>query len=278
MWNDILHFHVHVLALGDPGQLPPVSKDDNRLLETPHIFLDEVMRQEAQSEIIAWSMFVRKGKDLYQKDGKEVKVLPKSASTRGMSRWADQVICATNATRNRINTEMRQDLFNTTNKFPLEGDKVICLHNDWDCVNARGDCLINGMTGTVSNIQEVPIKIPYIFTGKAIRADFLPDFYDDVDDPSQPDPYFRSLLLDYKQFMEGEPTINDNNYRKLHEHFNPHVFDYGYAITCWKAQGSSYPKVLVYEERFPFDPDLHKKFLYTAITRAEKKLVVIMKD
>ena len=38
---------------GDPGQLPPINKDeDNHLLDNPHIFLDENMRQEAENEII----------------------------------------------------------------------------------------------------------------------------------------------------------------------------------------------------------------------------------
>ena len=54
-------------------------------------------------------------------------------------------------------------------------------------------------------------------------------------------------------------------------------FDFGYAITCWKAQGSEWDKVLVYEENFPSDVDSHARFLYTAITRAQNKLVLVKK-
>ena len=76
--------------------------------------------------------------------------------------------------------------------------------------------------------------------------------------------------------MEGKPTITKENFKKLAKFFNPKQFDYGYAITCWKSQGSEYDKVLLYEEGFPRG-ELHQRYLYSGITRARKKLVVIMK-
>ena len=65
MWNRLLKHNVYVLACGDPGQLPPVDKDeDNHVLDNPHIFLDEIMRQAQDSEIIRLSMWIRDGKAL----------------------------------------------------------------------------------------------------------------------------------------------------------------------------------------------------------------------
>ena len=57
----------------------------------------------------------------------------------------------------------------------------------------------------------------------------------------------------------------------------PFDFAYAYAITTHKAQGSEWDKVLVVEERFPFDKEEHIKWLYTAAKRAKKKLVIIKK-
>ena len=57
----------------------------------------------------------------------------------------------------------------------------------------------------------------------------------------------------------------------------PYEFAYAYGITCHKAQGSEWDKVLVFEEKFPFDPEEHKRWLYTAITRAKEKLVIVRK-
>ena len=50
---------------------------------------------------------------------------------------------------------------------------------------------------------------------------------------------------------------------------------YGYAITTWKAQGSEFQKVLALEENFPFDREEHQKYLYTAVTRAKKSLIIL---
>jgi ATP-dependent exoDNAse (exonuclease V) alpha subunit len=58
----------------------------------------------------------------------------------------------------------------------------------------------------------------------------------------------------------------------------PKQFTYGYAITCHKAQGSEFEKVLVVEEKFPFDKEEHARWLYTGCTRASEKLVIIQKD
>ena len=114
---------------GDPGQLPPIDKnDDNHLLDNPHIFLDEIMRQEEQSEIIKLTMQIREGKQLERYVGTDVQILDKSELTTGMLLWADQIICATNSTRVALNNQMRDLLGH--NGEPQDGDKVICLKNN----------------------------------------------------------------------------------------------------------------------------------------------------
>ena len=48
--NMLFRHNVYVICLGDPFQLPPVEKEeDNHLLDSPHIFLDEIMRQAQES-------------------------------------------------------------------------------------------------------------------------------------------------------------------------------------------------------------------------------------
>lgn len=53
-----------------------------------------------------------------------------------------------------------------------------------------------------------------------------------------------------------------------------HPLDYAYCITCHKAQGSEYKKVTVYEQK----SDLwdHKRWAYTAASRAREELVWIL--
>lgn len=45
-----------------------------------------------------------------------------------------------------------------------------------------------------------------------------------------------------------------------------------------RVSGSEWDKVLVIEERFPFDKEEHKRWLYTACTRAAKKLVLVRSE
>ena len=266
------HLDVYVICLGDPFQLPPIDKDaDNHLLDNPHIFLDEVMRQAQESEIIRLTMDIRAGKDLKKFDGKDVKVYDQTQLNTGMMLWADQIISATNRTRTEMNSQMR-NLLGRGND-PEESDKIICLRNYWENWNNNGDYLVNGIIGTIHNVYSSFNVIPSYYGGKTIDviyADFVSE-----------DGYsYGNLQMDKLEILTGERCLDNKTiYRltrsKRYAHLVPMEFTYGYCITCHKSQGSSWPKVLVLEEKFPFDKVEHARWLYTACTRAEKKLVIV---
>jgi exodeoxyribonuclease-5 len=50
--------------------------------------------------------------------------------------------------------------------------------------------------------------------------------------------------------------------------------EFGYAITCHTSQGSEWENVVVLNE--VLNKQEHHKWLYTAITRASKKLVIFV--
>ena len=271
LWDLLLSHNMPVLALGDPGQLPPMG-EDNGILNKAHIFLDEIVRQAQESEIIKLSMEIRSGKSLIPFKGKQVQIIGRSELTDGMLLWADQIICAKNTTRKQINNRVRELIFNTKDPKPVEGDKVICLQNQWDTISEYGDTLVNGTVGEVSYIR-------YRDT-KKLHPQLLIDLLPEGTQPSacDADPYFRNLSIDAQLLIEGEPTINNQNFKTFSKMEKPVEFDYGYAITCWKAQGSEYGKVLLFEEDFPRNAEEKIKYLYTGITRAKDKLVIIRKD
>ena len=275
MWELLLSHDIHVIALGDPGQLPPIG-EPNGVLDKPHIFLDEIMRQAQESEIIRLTMDIRAGKPLELYKGNEVQIVSPGDLVTGMYTWADQVIVATNTTRRRVNNTMREMIHNVDSTEPIVGDKVICLRNYWDTVNETGDCLVNGSIGYLNQVKFEPVYHPFMNT--VVLADFINESYEDIDlELSPTDLIFRDLKLDYKLLTEGEPTVNKDNFRKFPPVLRPLEFDYGYAITCWKSQGSEYDKVLLFEESFPFSREDHIKYLYTGATRAAEKLVIIKK-
>ena len=94
---------------------------------------------------------------------------------------------------------------------------------------------------------------------------------------------YEELDIDYHMMQTGESILDwTNKYKmmknKRTQHLLPYDFTYGYAITGHKSQGSEWDKVLVIEEKFPFDKEEHKRWLYTCCTRAAKKLVLVRKD
>ena len=274
---DLLFSHnVYIICLGDPGQLPPIDKDeDNHLLDHPHIFLDEIMRQAQESEIIQLTMKIRNGEPIDYYNGKEVKIIPYSQLNTGVLQWGNQILTATNAKRQAINNQMRQ-LLNYPN-HPVDGDKMICLRNYWEDFSVGGDPLINGTIGILKNSFQTWRQIPPIVRSNIKKFDVLTgdlmipdtnDMYDLVD-------------MDQKMILTGEKCCGwQLSYRlgKLRSKYGdlvPKEFAYAYAITCHKAQGSSWPNMVVLEESFPFDRTEHARWLYTACTRAEKKLVLV---
>jgi exodeoxyribonuclease-5 len=50
---------------------------------------------------------------------------------------------------------------------------------------------------------------------------------------------------------------------------------WGYAITCHKAQGSQWENVIVYDDGLGRTAQDRARWLYTAITRAERGLVIL---
>lgn len=270
----LFKYDVHIICLGDPFQLPPVDKnEDNHLLDNPHIFLDEIMRQAQESEIIRLTMDIREKKPLHAMQGNEVIIVPQYELNTGMLQWADQIICGTNATRISINNQMRE--LTGKNGGPQDGDKIICLRNYWEIFADNEDPLINGTIGVLNNSFSTFYQLPRYVGGQQLSV-LIANFNTDSGS------HFDSLEMDKLMISTGETTLNWKTSFKLSKnpktrHLVPLEFTYGYAITCHKSQGSEWDKVLVVEEKFPFDKEEHARWLYTAATRAAEKLVIRMK-
>lgn len=273
--TDLLFSHkdIYVICLGDPFQLPPIHKDeDNHLLDHPHIFLDEIMRQATESEIVRLSMDVRNYRPFSITSGKEVQILNKKDLNTGMMLWADQILVATNKTRINLNNQMR-NLNGFTSNRPMEGDKVICARNYWGVLSNQENDLINGTIGYLSNKYDTKNKLPIYVGGQTIDvtiADFKLDNREE----------FKTLAMDTHMIMTGEKCVDVKTAYKVAinkkiAHLIPYEFNYGYAITVHRAQGSEWNKILVVEENFPCEKEEHARWLYTAITRASEKLVLI---
>ena len=276
MWLLLLSHRVHVIACGDPFQLPPIDKDsDNHVLDKPHVFLDEIMRQAYDSEIIRFSMWIREGKPInqFKTSNNQVMMFSQDQVVSGMYDWADQILCATNAKRNEINTFVRQ-----TKGFgsePAIGDKIISLRNQWEFFSNNiidPSPLTNGTIGTIKQTDYQNIYLPFWISDKK-----MPVLFTSMIDENNSQ--FDYIPIDYKSLTTGEKFLTGQQEFKMRKSNKcpdpPFEFAYAYGITTHKAQGSEWNKILVFEERFPFNPEEHARWAYTAATRASEKLVWI---
>lgn len=261
MWLLLLSHGIHIIALGDPEQLPPVD-GISTILDKPHIFLDEIVRQALDNPIIKLSMDIREGKPLVYGGTKEARIIPYNKVSKNLLLGADIVLCGVNRTRLALNKEMRElkwgDAYQNN---PMNGDKVICLKNQWSTISDTEDSLINGAIGTLNQVHfEDDRKL-----GTRMTADFISDTNGTFD----------KLNMDYKLITTGEPLVNKENFMNFSKRTRPMEFSYGYAITCHKSQGSEFDRVIVYDEAFG-DAEQRRRWRYTAVTRAAKQLVVVV--
>ena len=279
MWLRLLSHRIHVIACGDPFQLPPIDKDsDNHVLDNPHIFLDEIMRQAYDSEIIRFSMWIREGKPIneFPASGQQVMFVKPEEIVTGMYDWADQILCATNAKRNAINMNMRQ--IKGFGPEPAVGDKIISLRNQWEFFsNSISDPapLTNGTIGVIQRTDRYDMSLPFWISEKKI-----PILYTNMIDENGD--VFNYIPVDYTSLTTGEKFLTGKQEFQIRKNPNcpdpPFEFAYAYGITVWKAQGSEWDKVLGYEEPFPYDRDTHQRCAYTLATRAREKLVYVIQD
>ena len=60
---------------------------------------------------------------------------------------------------NDINMAIRKNKYQSLE--PQEGDKVICMRNEWETLSTSYSPLTNGTTGFLKNIRKSSLKLPY---------------------------------------------------------------------------------------------------------------------
>ena len=276
MIDMLLSHKVFIIFLGDPFQLPQIDKNEiHTLLNSPHVFLDQIMRQAEESEIIRLTMKIRNYEPINRYNGSEVIIGAKDNLITGHLKWADQIICGTNATRISLNNQIRE--LKGYSGLPQSGEKMICLRNYWDDMSTDGEgVLVNGMTGTIINpfptFRDAPRYVKMRdHRMPVIQGDFVSD----------EGKTYMAVEMDKYMIEHGEPFLDWRESYALGRlrskvgDIIPRQFAFGYAVTCHKAQGSEWDKVLVIEESFPFEKKEHARWLYTACTRASEKLVLL---
>ena len=248
--RDLLSFGVPLLVLGDPAQLPPIQGGGFFTEAEPDAMLTEVHRQAQDDPIVRLSMDIRAGEYLEPGRYGETEVVAKGDLDPQRVLEADQVLVGRNATRRAYNNRMRERR-GFDDIMPSAGDKLVCLRNN------RKKGLFNG---GLWSVKECGARKGGAKTG-IMTMRLLPD-----DETAT-----RGVKVSVRpECFTGGIEKLDWQRRKPYDEF-----DYGYVLTVHKAQGSQWDDVVLFDESFAF-PDSRERWLYTGVTRAAKRLTVVV--
>ena len=266
LWSDLKSFNLPIIVMGDHGQLPPVG-DNFNLMRNPILKLTEIHRQALNSPIIQLSKFVRDYGYIPPNrifSNNVFKLSWKSSKCKEIwdkIQFDENVItlCAFNSTRVDLNNKIRGRL-GYGGEMPLPGERVVCLQNN----NNLG--IMNGQIATLVWLMPEQYKL-YRMTL----------YVDDCADPLE-------TIVSDRCFGQVTYTMYDNQsdvakkqnvFSKLNN-IKIDYFDFGYAMSVHKSQGSEWDKVILFEQRTSrWDDQYYARWLYTGITRSREKLFII---
>ncbi|NDV15818.1 AAA family ATPase [Muricauda sp. TY007] len=304
-----------LILIGDTAQLPPVklelspALDENRLSlnydkEVECLELDEVMRQSDDSGILYNATNLREQlqseffedfkfdlahyKDIVRLiDGNEIQeAIDSSYGENGKEQTA--IIVRSNKRANLYNQNIRERILFLDNEISV-GDYMMVVKNNyfWLKPNSEAGFIANG--DIIEVLELFAIKELYGFKFAEVKVKM-------VDYPNQK-PFETVLLLDTITAVTPSLSYEDGNklyqevmkdyahekskYRKFlgvknNRFFNALQVKFSYAITCHKSQGGQWDTVFVEQPYLPNGVDKdYLRWLYTAVTRAERQLYLI---
>lgn len=266
--KDVAHLGVPIIAVGDHGQLPPVQ-GRNTWMQRPEALLETIHRQAEDNPILALAEIVRETGKLPPRENLHAvgietfsslkdfaPALQRSYAEVGLGETA--MITWTNRLRTELNESVQKHLFGELR--PVPGSQLICLKNDYP--------VVNGMRGFVEEVNAWDKAHQY-----HLRIAF-------PDEPSSTDPT-QALMFHgpvfRPQFGLQRPVDGTQAASELAQHPISTMeecgalYDWGYALTCHKAQGSEFRHVYIVLEPGS-EPNDFARWLYTAITRASEKV------
>lgn len=308
-------YQCKLLLIGDTAQLPPVKLDLSPALdadklalnynkEVTKMELDEVMRQDSDSGILVNATLLRETlanqcfdhfkfglngfKDIVRLvDGYEIMdAINDAYSSLGNEETA--IIVRSNKRANLYNQQIRSRILFNEHELTA-GDYLMVVKNNyfWIKPTTEAGFIANGDIIEVLEIFSIKELYGFRFAEVKVRM---------VDYPKMP-PFETVLLLDTIEAETPSLPYEDSNrlyqevqkdylnesskYKqflkiKSNKYFNALQVKFSYAITCHKSQGGQWHTVFIEQPYLPngIDKD-YLRWLYTAVTRAQKKLYLI---
>ena len=265
----ILDYNVPILELGDPFQLPPVAGEQCFNMNNLDYMIEEIMRQEKDSEIIDLASRFRFDLPIKIHNYHDEVIFLKSMLDidetffRYMPFFMhnDITLTVNNRDRTRYTELYREHIIKTKSPYPRKGERLICRRNEWSIT--IGDYpLTNGTQGyAVHSVSKSDIRNK---TGEYF-LDFRPSFIDND--------YYDGLICDGEYLLKPFEDKKTDTRNK----FGEKKFEYAHAITTHLSQGATYNSIVFMDRYLGYaDPEYAARLRYTAVTRARKRVVYIM--
>ena len=300
-----------LILIGDRAQLPPVHLEISPALNEETLEfnynkqtickeLTQVVRQEKGSLILENATKLRK--KISDKDYSYPKFLTSSEVIRintgedlqealenaygndGINNTV--ILCRSNKRANQYNQQIRVKIRWQENEISV-GDKLMVVRNNyyWLEESSNVGFIANGDILNVVKIKKIIERYGFRFAKASIQmTDYLNEKELDVillldtltsETPAityeQYQQLYREVGLDYQGKKEINKKIKEDQF------FNALQIKFAYAITCHKSQGGQWDNVFVDLGYFKEDmlDKSYLRWLYTAFTRASKKLFLI---
>ncbi len=304
-----------LLLIGDTAQLPPVHLSispalDARLLETQYsqqvitIELDEVVRQQQNSGILENATKLREQMEtgffedfrfmkedypdiLRPTDGQEI-MDQINDSYSALGNEGTVIIVRSNKRANLYNQSIRERILFREPELAA-GDFLMVVKNNYFWVDNTSEAgfIANGDIVEVLEIFAFKELYGFHFAEVKLRMVDYPNMkpletvllLDTLTSETPSLSYEESNAL-YQEVMK-DYAHEKSKYKKFmavkkNKYFNALQVKFSYAITCHKSQGGQWNTVFVEQPYLPNGMDKeYLRWLYTAITRAQEKLVLI---
>ena len=254
MKKDILKHGIKIVVSGDQYQLPPIGDEPAFLNDDNIFYLEQIMRQREQSNIIQLAYRIRKGLDVPYGFFGDCWVIDEDDLTDQMIMKTDVVICGTNKKRDYINKKVR-DYKGIYTDLPSRGEFVICRKNNYR-IESDGINLANGLRGVVLNNPD-----PSGFDGDTFTMNFKPFMFNGI---------FDNLRCDYNYFIAPS---NMKEKIKKDKYSQGEKFEFAYAITTHLSQGMSVNNAIYIEEYL--SPEINDRLNYVGATRSKYGLIYV---
>ena len=262
--NDLAYFGLPILAIGDPGQLPPVKDKHGFNVLKPDAFLTEIHRQAKDNPIIYLATRAREGEDLKvgdYGDGVEVVARRDDKATLDFDREA-MLLVGTHRKKWLVTHAIREGL-GYVESGPMSGEPLMVCRNSTKIPSLVNGTIVECMTDH-GDLQRGESRF-------SLRIKNI-----DEDSENQPEynltvtqPLFEEHVL-RKRPVFTAPSLQAFDANRRCEHL-----DFAHASTVHKAQGSQWDDVVLHDESGVFRADA-SKWLYTGVTRAAKRLTVVV--